>query len=53
MGYKNYTIYFESIELSSVQKYDDTRYNSNNHWTDDVKSNDYFTNLIQLIGLIK
>lgn len=45
MNYKNYTIQFEPIEIKSVQKYGDTRYNSNNHWTNDVKPNDYFTEI--------
>lgn len=45
MNYKNYTIHFEPIELTSVKKYGDTRYNSNNHWADDVKPNDYYTEI--------
>lgn len=45
MEYKNFSIHFEPIELKSVQKCGDTRYNSNNHWIDDVKPNDYFAEI--------
>lgn len=43
MDYKN--IIFEPINLESVKKYGDTRYNSNNHWTNDTKPSDYFTEI--------
>ena len=45
MDYKNYTICFEQINLESVKKYGDTLYNSNNHWTNDTKPSDYFTEI--------
>ena len=45
MDYKNRTIYFEPIKHESVKKYGDTRYNSNNHWTNNTKPNDYFTEI--------
>ena len=48
MEYKIFNIHFEPIKLKTLQKYDDTKYNSNNHQIDIVKPNDYFTEIDKL-----
>ena len=45
MNYKNHSIIFEPIPLESVKTHGETRYNSNNHWVDNIKPPDYFTEI--------
>jgi hypothetical protein len=43
--YKSYNIIYESVELTDIKQYGSDRFNSNNHWINEKKPDDYFTSI--------